>query len=93
MRGAAALDVLAATDPDLAGFARDILTATGARISMVGGDLIDSGLAIPPGVLCLVMPTRGAADDDVEAMVQQQIADLAGAGWLGQPCRHHRARR
>ena len=41
---------------------------------MVGGDLIDSGLAIPPGVLCLVMPTHGAADDDVEAMVQQEIA-------------------
>jgi hypothetical protein len=68
------LDVLNANDASLAGFARGILAATGARLSMVGADLLDASLVVPPGVLCLVLPTHGATNDDVEATVQQDIA-------------------
>ena len=72
--GPGLLNVLNASDPDLAGFAQDILAATGARISMIGGDLTASGPGVPPGLLCLLLPTHGQPQDDVETMVQQEIA-------------------
>jgi hypothetical protein len=78
-----ALDLLGAADPTLAALAREVVEATGARVSMVGGDLAVAGPdVIPPGVAVLVVPTDGASDDETEELVAELIGGVPRSGNL-----------
>jgi hypothetical protein len=75
------LDLLANSDPLLAGLVRSAVDETGAWVSMVGGDTSGtSGGAMPPGVAVLVLPGTGASDDAIEGVVSDLISTVPTQG-------------
>jgi hypothetical protein len=75
------LDLLAASDPLLAGLVRSAVDQTGAWVSMVGGDMAASPEGgIPPGVAVLVIPGAGASDDTIEAVVTDLLTNTPTQG-------------
>jgi hypothetical protein len=68
-----ALDLLSSTDVTLGEEASSILDDTGARMSMLGAESADIGVApVPPGIAILIMPTNGASD----AATQKRVGDI-----------------
>jgi len=73
------LDLLKGSNPDLAALVHGILEATGAEVSMVGGDIhsLSQG-GVPPNVSVLVEPATGVTLDDAAANTARLIAGLRG---------------
>jgi hypothetical protein len=70
------LSVLRSSNPDVARLVDGVLTATGADISMVGGDIRElSSSPVPPNVSVLTEPVNGES----LSAVSQRIAGLLGA--------------
>lgn len=78
--GGLALQLLGTADPALGTLAQDMVDASGATISMLGGQITQElPDVIPPGVTVAVLRTRGIPDDETRAFVWGLIGDLPGA--------------
>jgi hypothetical protein len=71
------INLLGTSNPDLANLVRNILDLTGARPSMVGGDLRDLSVGVPPNVTVIIQPTGGPVDL-VGTIVEQLIKRIPG---------------
>ncbi len=72
------LNLLGSSSPDLAGLVQNILNLTHGRPSMVGGDLRDSSVAVPPNVTVLIQPSGGLPLDFVAPIVEQLVNRIPG---------------
>ena len=57
---------------------RNILNLTGARASMVGGDLHDASVSVPPNVTVLIQPSGGLPLGLVGPVLEQVVARIPG---------------
>jgi len=72
-----ALDLLSQTDAALGDEARSIIDDTGARMSMIGADSTEVGVAaVPPGIAILVMSTSGASDTSTQKRISAIVNGL-----------------
>jgi len=72
-----ALDLLSATDAALGDEARTIIADTGARMSMIGTESAEVGVAaVPPGIAILVMSTGGASDNVTQKRISAIVSGL-----------------
>jgi hypothetical protein len=79
------LNLLGASNPDLSNLVRNILDLTHARASMVGGNLRDTSVAVPPNVTVLIQPSGGLPLDFVGPVVEQLVKRIPGV--IGSPVR------
>lgn len=72
------LNLLGSSSPDLAGLVQNILDLTHGQPSMVGGDLRDTSVAVPPNVTVLIQPSGGLPLDFVAPVVEQLVNRIPG---------------
>lgn len=72
------LNLLGTSSPDLASLVQNILDLTHGRPSMVGADLRDTSLAVPPNVTVLIQPSLGLSLDLVAPVVEQVVNRIPG---------------
>ena len=72
------LNLLGNSNPDLAGLVQNILDLTHAQPSMIGADLRDTTIAVPPNVTVLIQPSGGLPLDIVAPIVEQLVNRIPG---------------
>jgi hypothetical protein len=74
----AMLQLLGASNPDLASLVRGILDLTQARPSMAGASLRDLSGGVPPNVTVLIQPSGGLPVELVGPLVEQLVKRVPG---------------